>query len=206
MLNADEIEAILRGGRETTGFELKGPGNRSDTHHIAKVAHAALGLGNLRDGGHIVIGIDDKDPASLGPGLEQGDLASWLSYDDVARKLANYADPPLEFDIAQIELSSGAKVAVMQVYEFRDYPHICAKAYEGVMEKGQIYVRPRKTPETSKIADSVEMRDLIDLATEKGVRRFVERARGAGLDLAGTAGGRSDDEDDYEEEREAGWT
>ena len=69
MLSASEIEDALRLGYESRGFELKGPGDRQDTHFMAKVTRAALSLGNLRDGGYIIIGIDDKDPASLGPGL-----------------------------------------------------------------------------------------------------------------------------------------
>jgi hypothetical protein len=50
-------------------LELKGPGARTDKHLFAKVARAALGLGNLRDGGHLIIGIDDEDPKTLLPGL-----------------------------------------------------------------------------------------------------------------------------------------
>jgi hypothetical protein len=61
VLSANEIDEILRGGYELRGFELKGPGGRNDPHLLRKVVRAALSMGNLRDGGHIVIGIDDKD-------------------------------------------------------------------------------------------------------------------------------------------------
>jgi len=52
------------------------------------MTRAALSMGNLRDGGHVIIGIDDGDPAAMLPGLGADDLASWLAYDDIARKLA----------------------------------------------------------------------------------------------------------------------
>jgi len=59
---------------ELRGFELKGPGSREDAHFFAKVTRAALGLANLRDGGHVIVGIDEVDPAAMGPGLDADDL------------------------------------------------------------------------------------------------------------------------------------
>jgi hypothetical protein len=174
-------------GNEARGLELKGPGPRSDKHLLAKVARAALSLGNLRDGGHVIIGIGDEDPATLGPGLGEDDLASWIAYDDLARNLANYADPPLKFNVAGVELSSGAKVAVIEVFEFTDIPHFCAKEREGVLREGALYVRPRKVPETSEVASPVEMREIVELATEKALRAYVETAERAGVTLASGA-------------------
>lgn len=213
MLSADEIEAALRSGYELRGLELKGPGARKDSHLFAKVTRAALSLGNLRDGGHVVIGIEDGDPSAMLPGLSAADLASWLAYDDVARKLAVYADPPFHFAVEGIRLASGVDVAVIQIFEFADTPHLCAKDYqrqgsnELVLRRGALYVRPRKVPETSEVASLVEMRDVLQLATQKALRAYVETAERAGLSLAvpdGTPPGPSDDER-YEAQRERGW-
>src|SRR5689334_6981251 len=104
------MEALLAVGYEQRGIEWKGPGLRSDKQLFVKVVRAALSMGNLRDGGHVVIGIDDKNPRSLLPGLSHDELASWLSYDDVARGFAEYADPPLHFELASLTLSSGANL------------------------------------------------------------------------------------------------
>lgn len=198
---------MLRGGYELRGFELKGPGSREDGHFFAKLTRAALGLGNLRDGGHVIVGIDDADAAAMGPGLDADELASWLAYDDVARKLATYADPPLRFAIAERVLTSGATVAVVQVLEFDDIPHICAKDHPAGLRKGALYVRPRKVPETSEIASSVEMRETLDLATEKALRAFVERAQRAGVALSTSRpeGQGAADDDRYENERGRAW-
>lgn len=209
MLTAEEIEAALSGGYELRGLEVKGPGSRSAPHLFAKVTRAMLGMGNLRDGGHVLVGIDDGDPAAMLPGLDGDDLASWLAYDDVARKVGEYADPPLRFDIAPIQLSSGATVAAIQAFEFADIPHICAKAYNDrsgiVLRKGALYVRPRKVPETSEIASSVEMRDVIHLATEKALRAYIETAERAGVTLTGTTPAQPSDDEKYQAEREKGW-
>ena len=207
MLSVEDIENVLLVGHETRGFEFKGPGDRTDTHLMAKVARAALSLGNLRDGGYIIIGIDDNEPASLGPGLEDDQLESWTDFDNLSRKLAVYADPPLGIDTDGMTLSSGSRVAVIQVHEFADVPHLCGKAYEDVLRKGALYVRTRTAPETAEVADSVAMRDLLELAIEKGVRRFVETAARAGLPLGATdvAPPGELDEDRYNAERERGW-
>jgi hypothetical protein len=206
VLNADEIAAALRGDYELRGLELKGPGSRADKHFLAKVVRAGLSMGNLRDGGHVVIGIEDTDPAALLPGLSDEDLASWLAYDEVARAMANYADPPLQFEIAQVELASGATVAVIEVFEFADIPHLCARSYDSVLREGALYVRPRRMPETSEVASSVEMRDVIELATEKRLRSYVETAERASVRLtteprAATRSSVSK----YDDERERGW-
>jgi hypothetical protein len=139
VVTAEEVEAALSSGYELRGFELKGPGPRTDAHLFAKVTRAALSMGNLRDGGHVIIGIDDLDPRAMLPGLEAVDLASWLAYDDLARKLAEYVDPPLRFDLASVNLPTGVTVAVIQVSEFLDIPHLCAKDYPKVLRKGALY-------------------------------------------------------------------
>jgi hypothetical protein len=204
MLEVAELEAALAGGYELRGFETKGPGPRTESHLFAKVTRAALGLGNHRDGGHVVIGIDDDKLAAMLPGLNGTDLGSWVSYDDVARKMAEYADPPLRFEVAALELSSGATVVVIEVSEFEDIPHLCKKAYEPVLRQGALYVRPRKVPETSEVASSVEMREVIELATEKALRTYVGTAERAGLTVVPRRPPPSDAAR-YEAERENAW-
>jgi hypothetical protein len=117
--------------------------------------------------------------------------------------LGVYADPALHFELRLMTLSSRAAVVVIQVHEFADVPHLCAKGYDRVLRKGALYVRPRTVPETSEVADSVGMRDVLDLAIEKGVRAFVQTAVRAGLPLAKQPG--PNDDERYREERDGGW-
>ena len=159
MLTAAEVEEILSSGYERRVFELKGPGLRTEKQFFVKVARAALSMGNHRDGGFVLVGISDKDPASLGPGLSVAQLQSWMVYDEVARGLAEYADPPLMFALASLVLSSGLSVVLIKVAEFSDIPHLCARAYESDLRRGALYVRTRKLPETAEVASFSEMRD-----------------------------------------------
>lgn len=203
MLSVEQLEDMLRLGREGRGVEFKTAGSRTDSHFLAKVTKAALSMGNLRDGGQVVIGIDDADPAKMLPGLRKAEEESWTAYDDVARKLAEYATPALTFDVAAFDLSSGVRVVVIEVEEFSDTPHLCAKDHSDVLRRGALYVRPRKVPESSEIAGLVEMREVLDIATEKALRAYVGTARRAGVDLGSS--GPSDDEL-YKAERDAGWS
>jgi predicted HTH transcriptional regulator len=183
VFTTEEVETALRTGYEGRGFELKGAGASDDKHFLAKVARAALSMGNLRDGGHVVIGIDDTKSQEMLPGLDDQQLASWLAYDDVSARLAVYSDPPLRFDLAQVDLSTGARVVVVRVHEFDDIPHLCARNYPDVLRKGALYVRSRKMPETAEVASSVEMREILDLAAEKRLRAYIEAAERAGARL-----------------------
>lgn len=208
MLSQEELEGVLRTGREGRSFELKRPGTSSDSRFMAKVARAVLSMGNLRDGGQVVVGIDDAAPSNMLPGLAGEELASW-SYDVVAARLAVYADPPLSFDLASITLASGATVIVIEVAQFAVVPHLCAKAYDGVLRKGALYVRSRRMPETAEIASALEMRELLDLATETRLREYVETAQRAGLQIVvgdSPADARSaQDEERFESQLRKGW-
>jgi len=190
MLTPSEVEGILTGGRELRNFEVKGAGSRADTQLVVKVIRAGLSMGNLRDGGYVLIGLDDRRLEEMQPGLTENQAASW-SFDDVARKFSEYSDPPLVFDLSELALTNGACVVLIKVSEFIDVPHICARQYDGALRKGALYVRSRGAAETVEVCDPVEMREVIDLAAGKGVRRFVETATRAGLNLSAN----SDSED-----------
>lgn len=205
MLSVEEIVQALGSGYELRGLELKTAGPRTDSHLFAKVTRAAIGMANLRDGGHIIIGIDDTDPAAMLPGLSSADLSSWLAYDDVARKLATYADPPRAFDTASRIMPNGAELAVIQVHEFSDIPILCGKDYPDILRKGACFVRSRRVPETSEIPSSTEMRDLLQLGTEKALRAHVEIAARAGVLLVPASSSEPPDAERFDEQRRRAW-
>lgn len=185
MLTADEITEVLQAGHELRAFEVKGPGDRNDAHLFAKVTRVALSMANHRDGGHVIIGIDDKQTAAMLPGLTDSQLASWLSYDDVSRKLAEYADPPLRFESAPRELATKARVAVLQIFQFDDIPILCRRDFPQVLRRGACYVRSHRVPESAEIPTAVEMRELLDLASERRLRTYISTAERAGVELRG---------------------
>ncbi len=174
-----EFAAILALGRETFGVEFKEPGPISNGRLVAQVVRAVLAMANRRDGGRVIIGVDDN-AGELNPvGLSATDLATW-HYDNVADQIARYADPGVSFNLV-VTVYKGASYVVLAVAEFPDIPVLCKRAYDDVLRDGACYVRTRRKPETSEIPTQTEMRELLDLAVEKRVRQYLEQARRVGL-------------------------
>lgn len=176
-----ELAEIIQQGHETPSVEFKGPGPRTDRQLFARIARAALAMANRRGGGLIIIGVRDERQQVSPDGLSAGDLATW-SYDDVAGMLSAYADPYVGIAIESVSYQ-GKDFVVISVEEFEETPVLCKKDYQGVLRGGACYVRRKGRTESSEIPNHGEMRDLLELATEKGVRRFLRTANRAGLPL-----------------------
>ncbi len=179
-LTEQQFRELLSPGYEPYGVEFKGPGYRSDRQFLVQVARAVLGMANRRDGGLVIIGVDDGGNAV---GLAADQRATW-DYDDVAASLAEYADPYVSFALQPLAYE-GRDFVILHVAEFDEIPVLCRRDYTGVLRKGACYVRTRRMPETSEIPSQTEMRELLELAVDKGVRKFIERARATGLLTSG---------------------
>ena len=175
----EEFSQIMILSHELRGVEFKGPGSSTDRRLLAQVTKAVLGMANRRDGGTIVIGIDDSGGELNQVGVDEKDIRSW-NYDIVADRIAVYADPSVTFEV-EIRNYNGVRFVVFQVDEFDDIPVLCKRSYGNVLREGACYVRTRRKPETTEIPSQADMRDLLDLAVEKGVRSFLSQAHRAGL-------------------------
>jgi predicted HTH transcriptional regulator len=186
VISDDDLAEYLALNHEQRSVEFKPPGPLSDKYLFACVARACLAMTNRRDGGLVLVGVDDSSP-SRSAGLTEADAATWLNYDDLSDKLGSYSDPPIQFECAALTAPNTAKIVVIEVLEFEDIPTICKKDYNDgkkpVLEKGALYLRSHHKPETTSRPSHSEMRELLDLAVEKGVRSFIERARRVGIDL-----------------------
>lgn len=185
MVSRDELQEALAFGHESRSFEVKGPGKLSDTAYCAKVARAVMAMGNLRDGGLVCLGVDETQMPQMLPGLDDDQFAAWSDFDDVMDKMARFSDPPVSFKVQPLKLDNGAQVVVLDVAEFDHIPHVCKRDSQRDLQKGMTYVRPRGKPESVPVPSSSEMRELLDLATTKGVRDFIARAAAAGISLSG---------------------
>lgn len=183
-MTEQEFAEYLSLSHELTGVEFKGPGPRSHKHLFAKVVRAVLGMANRRDGGIVIVGVDDSRGVLKPVGLSDGDLTTWKKYDDVASALAAYADPGVRFEL-EIQEHEKRNYVVLHVQEFDDIPVLCKKDYPPVLRDGACYVRSRRKPETTEIPSQADMRDLLELATEKRLRRFITQAHTVGLALSG---------------------
>ena len=184
-MTEQDFELLLKLGHETHGVEFKGPGKRTDRAFLAKVIRAVIGMANRRDGGVVIIGVDDE---TLEPvGLEEEQADTW-GYDVLATAVNEYASPSVSFDFER-KLYEGRTFVIIEVHEFAEIPILCGKDYGStnvkgavqILRRGACYVRSRHKPETSEIPSEEEMRALLELAIDKGVRKFLERAQKVGL-------------------------
>ena len=170
---------------EQRGVEFKNARARNDTN-FPEVAKAVLGMTNRRDGGWILIGVEDRTRNIEGLSDEQ--VASWENPDPVREKLRQYADPDVWVDVEIVELDVNGKTrqcGVIRVREFEAVPVLCRKPAtvrgDEVLRMGACYVRSRQMPATTVVADHAAFRELLELAVDKGVREFVRRSRQAEL-------------------------
>jgi len=170
---------------ERRSIEFKSGGPLSDKHLVARVTRAVLAMTNTRDGGKVVIGVEEAAGVPTGTGLSASDLASW-KFDDVAAKLAAYAEPYVNLEMEIVPLA-GSSCVVLTVSEFDEVPVICKKAFDmpapvrSVLRRGALYIRGRPKPESIEVSNQADMRELIDFATEKQLARFVRQGLAAGV-------------------------
>lgn len=182
-MTPDELREAIALGHEQPGVEFKGAGIRDDKLFSARVIRGVLAMSNRRDGGHIVIGVKEDEGALSLVGLDDAERTTW-HHDDIAAQVSRYADPYVTFTAEELTLD-GKTVVVLTVAHCELGPVICKRAYNRdkvtVLREGAIYIRPRTKSESREVSSSSEMRELIELATDAQVRRFVARAYQAGM-------------------------
>jgi predicted HTH transcriptional regulator len=179
VLNESEFAALLSLEHESQGVEFKPPGPRTNARLFAVLVRAVLGMANRRDGGLVVIGVEETAQGLDRKGLTDSDLVTW-KFDDVATGISEFADPSIEFELTVRPLND-KKFVLLEVSEFEDIPVICKRDFDQILRRGALYVRSRRKPETTESLSQAEMRDLLDIATEKRLRRFLATANRVGL-------------------------
>ena len=179
----DQLDNLQALGHEQPRVEYKGSGKLTSKRFAAKVVRAILAMSNIRDGGIVVIGVEDVDGVVKWSGVHNDDITTW-TYDNLADKVAAYADPSVSFELTKLP-SNGNNFIIITINEFDETPTFCKKEanVEGnqILKKGVLYIRPRHKAESSAISTSQDMRDIISLATEKRLRDFFKNAQSAGL-------------------------
>ncbi|MBX9927338.1 MAG: putative DNA binding domain-containing protein [Gemmatimonadaceae bacterium] len=189
VLSSKELLDLFEFGREQSRVEFKSAGSLSDKRFACIVIRAMLGMANRRDGGLVIVGVTEATTGLELEGVDVPDATSW-EYGRLADLVAQYAEPPIEFDLRVVE-ANDRKFVVIAVSEFSQTPVLCRRDYSSgadktkILREGALYVRPRRKPETAEVATYADMRDLIDLATEKSLRRLkstLERVGSSPLD------------------------
>jgi predicted HTH transcriptional regulator len=186
-MDHQSFEEILQFGHELPGLELKPSGQWSDTLLRAWIIKAILAMANRRGGGRIIVGIRETKSKELDPcGFSAQELKDW-SHDSISDVLSAYADPFVDVKTEIFEYK-GRRFVEIVVQEFDEIPVLCKRDFSKdslqILRRGACYIRRRGKPESCEVPDQSEMRDLLALAVEKGLRKFIAQANGIGVNIA----------------------
>ncbi len=166
-MTGDELDQLLEAGHETQSIEIKAA---MAWDHL-KLAKDILALANFRDGGYIIIGIDDQSFTRHGITPE---IRATYQIETMRDQIARYADPYVEFHISFPRDSSGKEYVAIEVAPFRDTPVICRKDSTDTCA-GVIYYRSsNRRIESAPVSNSYDMQDIIFAAVARTRMRLQD--------------------------------
>jgi predicted HTH transcriptional regulator len=202
MPNGIDLQFYILHGKEERYLEYKRSmiwtGN--DTTKV-KIAKAMMAMANLRNGGVIVVGMQETTRGTWVPEVMTPQQISSFTQDDVAQWVNDYATPAVQFSVGAFAIG-GNQFVILQVQEFDTSPVICRKQKTSggeSLEAGAIYYRRNRKIESAPISSDEDLRELIGLAVDKGISRHVSRLHRLGLIPAESA--KQLDSAQYEKER-----
>ncbi len=161
-----------------------------------QIIRTIIAMGNLRDGGIIVIGSSERGDSWELTGIEETHLKTY-DVDDIVDAVTKYASPPIRIEIVLVKYRNGKSFLAFQVHEFSDTPFVCKNNGPDDYKKlrtGEFYVRPAGKPRTTKVTSAEDMHELLELAAEKRARRILEVSHRIGLKSSETYTQKFDDE------------
>lgn len=205
-MNGKELIEIVIHGNEERNIEYKSTMNWNDSRIKAKITKSVLAMVNLRDGGFLVLGVEPEQHNPVG--MSKDDFDSF-SQDDISQHISEYADPFVEVTLNKICIESnhpdekiaGNKYIVIQVREFEELPVICKKDGVENLNEGEIYIRTRRKYESAKVPSQTEMREILDLAVDKAIRKFRGKLSILGMEKLSPKDEKEESENKFKEQR-----
>ena len=148
-----------------------------------RLIRTILAMGNLRDGGVIIIGASERGDTWELTGITQEHLATY-DVDDITDAINKYASPPMQIEIVLVKYLNDQAFLAFQVKEFENLPYICrnnAPNGIGLLREGEVYIRPPGKPQTKKVTNAQEMVDLLELAAENRARSIISTSHRIGF-------------------------
>ena len=161
-----------------------------------QIIRTALAMGNLRDGGIIVVGASERDDTWDLVGISSEHIATY-EVDDIIDTINKFASPPIKIEVVNVSYRNENTFLVIQIHEFTDSPFVCKSNGPDDMKNiraGDVFVRPPGKPRTTRVTSAVEIQDLLELAAEKRARRILEVAHRIGLKATDTSSKMFEDE------------
>jgi len=161
-----------------------------------QIIRTALAMGNLRDGGVIVIGASERNDTWDLTGITQENIATY-DVDDIIDIVNKFSSPPIKIEVVRVSYRNKNTFLAIQIHEFTDSPFVCRKNGPDNIKNirsGDVFVRPPGKPRTTRVTTAEEMQSLLELAAEKRARRILEVAHRIGLKASETSSQKFEDE------------
>jgi predicted HTH transcriptional regulator len=182
-MDTAELENLLSGAVETDSLEFK----QAMAWDRKVFVKDILAMANIVDGGRIVVGIEDE--TLIRQGLTAGQAATF-DFQTMRDQIAPFADPRVVFRSELVTDSGGLTFAVIEIEPFDDVPVVCKRNGEDV-KAGEIYYRSRvRRPQSARIDNSADMRDVL----ERSAAHLMGRFRRLGFDAPDDAQAQFDEE------------
>jgi len=174
----DKVEGALQLLQEISSIEFKKATKWSEQK--IGITKDILAMTNLRGGGIIILGIEEKDNKWDCTGISDEELNTY-NPDEVIEHVNKYASPSINFNVVKHTKDTTLNFLVIQVPEFEEKPVICKKQYNQELRKGALYIRPQGKPESREAQNADEVHDLLELAADKAFRKFLGKCENLGL-------------------------
>lgn len=169
-MTINQLEQIIEGQAESPNLDFKTDMAWRDQ----SFAKDFLAMSNMRDGGTIVIGVEEKAGVFTPIGVSAANEKTY-KIDIMRSQLASFCDPSPEFRVDFPKDTTGRTFVVIQIAPFRDLPLLSKKGVPSVILANTIYYRnTNKGVESAPISNAHDMRDLIELAARNMIRRRRE--------------------------------
>jgi hypothetical protein len=166
MISADRIRELIRLGNENRNLDYKGAfsWDQINSDEKCEITKDILAFSNTRDGGAILLGVNDKTGVLEGLTEEQ-----YASFDQTKFNsfVHRYTDPRHTSNVHRI-LIDEKRVVVIDVPEFADVPILCARDANSsvnqsklILRRAALYMRTDKAT-SEVIEDADAMRELLN--------------------------------------------
>lgn len=174
----EKVRTALERGEELPWIDFKESQPWSKLKY--NIVKTALGMGNLDDGGIIIIGVSERENNLNFTGIEYSHLKTYDT-DEIAEFVDSFVAPYVEIGIVKYSYDDGNDYLIIDISSFTKTPLICKKDGKKGLEEGRIYVRPLGgKPRTTKVMEAQQMELLLERAAEFRARKMIETSERIG--------------------------
>lgn len=179
-MNKERFLELTQLGREGRNLEFKRATAWNNGDFRFRIVKSCLAFSNVRDGGSIVIGVNQNADGTFDfVGMSAADAATYTE-DQVASSVAEFADPYVKLVLDRADVD-GKVFIIILVEEFDEIPVLCKRDGQANLRRGAVYTRTRRMAESAEVPTQTEMREIFEMAVQKGIKRFYTTLAHAGV-------------------------